>query len=50
MNPWRDVAEQAYHAYGDTVGWKNFAGQQMPAFTDLPETIQRAWEAAREAR
>jgi hypothetical protein len=46
MIDWQAIAEKAYEAYGNTVGWKNFAGQAMPPFKDLPPTIQTAWEAA----
>ena len=39
-------AQVAYHAYGATTDFKNFRGEPMPAWADLPHTIQRAWCAA----
>lgn len=44
--PWREVAAAAYRAYGASTGNKNFRGDPMPAFDDLPRGIQVAWEAA----
>ncbi len=40
------LARQSYQAYGDTVSWKNFRGDPMPKFDDLPEPIRLAWRAA----
>lgn len=40
------TAQNAYHAYGDSTGWKNFLGNPMPAWEDLPATIQQAWRDA----
>ncbi|MNY01330.1 hypothetical protein D3C86_1338580 [compost metagenome] len=42
----RELAERAYRAYALTTNWKNFRGDPMPQFADLPEQIQHAWEAA----
>lgn len=39
----------AYEAYGRVTEHKNFRGEPMPEFEDLPERIQQAWEAAAEA-
>lgn len=39
-------ARIAYTAYGRKTGFKNFRGDPMPAFDDLPETIRDAWIAA----
>ena len=39
-------AKAAYAAYGEVVGWKNFKGDPMPQFSELPEAIQQAWDAA----
>jgi hypothetical protein len=36
----------AYAAYGQSVGWKNFAGNPMPEWHELPERIQEAWRAS----
>lgn len=40
------LARQAYRAYGQVTGFKNYQGNPMPDFNDLGETIQRAWRAA----
>lgn len=42
------LAEEAYLAYGEVTDFKNFRGEPMPMFKDLPATIQKAWEAAAE--
>lgn len=42
----RDLAEEAYQRYGSVTEFKNFRGDQMPNFADLPPNIIRAWEAA----
>ena len=42
-------AKAAYAAYGEVVGWKNFRGDPMPQWSELPEVIQRGWDAAGEA-
>jgi hypothetical protein len=39
----------AYDAYGDQVGWRNFAGGDMPDWADLPEKIRGAWWHAAKA-
>lgn len=36
----------AYHAYGDSVSWKNYQGNPMPKWEDLTPAIQNAWRAA----
>ena len=46
IHTYADVAESAYKAYGAVTGNKNFRGEPMPEFKDLPETIRTAWEAA----
>jgi len=40
------LAQQAYRAYGETTGFKNFQGNPMPAWHDLPDTIKAAWKAS----
>lgn len=40
------LAARAYNAYGAVTDHKNFRGEPMPAYSDLPEKIQAAWEAA----
>lgn len=44
--PWSDIAASAYRAYAASTGNKNFRGEPMPAFADLPQPIRTAWEAA----
>lgn len=44
--PWRDIAASAYRAYAASTGNKNFRGESMPNFDNLPRPIQIAWEAA----
>lgn len=39
------AASDAYLAYGAVTKYRNFQGNPMPAFDDLPETIQKAWMA-----
>jgi hypothetical protein len=43
------MAKIAYAAYGQTTGFKNFQGNPMPNWDDLPDTIQGAWVAASNA-
>lgn len=40
------LAANAYLAYGNFTGNKNFRGEPMPLWEDLPEAIQGAWMAA----
>ncbi len=42
---WQVIAESAYCAYAASTNNKNFLGQEMPVFSDLPEAIQAAWVA-----
>lgn len=44
-----DIGEIAYIAYGNYVEWKNFQGERMPDFADLPPKIQNAWRVSAEA-
>lgn len=44
--PWRHIAASAYRAYAASTENKNFRGDPMPAFDDLPQPIRTAWEAA----
>lgn len=44
--PWNDIAASAYRAYAASTGNKNFRGDPMPEFRDLPQPIRTAWEAA----
>ena len=43
---WTEIAASAYRAYAASTGNKNFRGEPMPAFQDLPEPIRTAWQAA----
>lgn len=43
---WSDIASSAYRAYAASTGNKNYQGNPMPAFDDLPAPIRVAWEAA----
>lgn len=35
-----------YEAYADATGGKTFDGREMPKWSELPERIENAWEAA----
>ena len=39
-------ARIAYTAYGRKTDFKNFMGNPMPIFDELPEPIREAWIAA----
>ena len=39
-------AEDTYNHYGAAVDFKNFQGNPMPLFTDLPPAIKKAWHDA----
>ena len=43
---WDAIARFAYEAYAETTGNRNFRGEQMPRFDELPEKIREAWVAA----
>ena len=38
-----ELAELAYKAYGKVTDNKNFRGEEMPAFENLPDLIKKAW-------
>ncbi|MFG1846786.1 hypothetical protein [Micromonospora carbonacea] len=44
-----ELAQVAYQAYGEAVGFKNYRGDPMPVWDDLGDTIQQAWTGAAEA-
>jgi hypothetical protein len=44
-----DLAQRAYHAYGQTTEHKNYQGLPMPEFHELTTKITEAWENASEA-
>jgi hypothetical protein len=41
-----EPAQKAYEAYAACTGWKNYQGNPMPQWADLPEAIRVAWRAA----
>jgi len=43
---WSDIAHSAYRAYSWSTGNKNFRGDPMPPWGELPDQIKTAWEAA----
>jgi hypothetical protein len=43
---WKEIAASAYRAYAASTGNKNFRGEPMPEFDQLPTPIRTAWEAA----
>lgn len=43
------LAREMYEAYGGYTDWKNFQGNPMPQWNELPERIQKAWETAAQA-
>lgn len=40
------MAHAAYDAYGDAADWKNFRGDMMPCWDDLPANIRAYWREA----
>lgn len=42
----REIAEGMYNAYGATTDFKNFQGNPMPKWEDLPPAIKDAWASA----
>lgn len=43
------LAKAAYAAYGEAVDNKNFQGDPMPAWSELPAPIRAAWKLAAES-
>jgi len=43
---WSEIVKSAYLAYSASTDNKNFRGEEMPKFEDLPIAIQTAWECA----
>lgn len=43
---WHEIAASAYRAYAASTGNKNYQGNPMPPWEELPRRIQIAWEAA----
>lgn len=44
------TGERLYWVYGETVGFKNYQGNPMPAWVDLPDPIKLAWERCAAAK
>ncbi len=42
----QELAAKAYDAYGGVTNYKNFQGNPMPKWEDLPDTIKIAWITA----
>lgn len=40
------IAQEVYGAYGKVTDFKNFQGNPMPKWEELPPKIQEAWVAA----
>lgn len=40
------LAKQCYYGYGSVTDFKNFQGNPMPEWEQLPGKIQEAWKAA----
>lgn len=37
------LATSLYKAYGDSADWKNFQGNKMPEWGELPDNIKKHW-------
>lgn len=46
MFSWDDVAMRCYGAYAEVTDWKNYQGNPMPQWEELPDKTQEAWIAA----
>lgn len=44
----KSKAKSFYHAYGASAEWKNYQGNPMPSWYELPANIQRHWFAVAE--
>ncbi len=42
----QELARVAYEAYAADSDWKNYQGNPMPQWQDLPENIRQHWRAA----
>ncbi len=43
------LGQIAYHAYGRSTNFRNFQGNKMPGWEELPEPIKNAWIASGQA-
>lgn len=48
-DPSMDLARIGYNAYGDKAEWKNYAGDPMPQWEELPQHIRDKWRSAAKA-
>jgi hypothetical protein len=48
-SPSKTIAQEAYEAYSESTGNKNFQGNEMPTWAELPEKIKTAWAVAAQA-
>lgn len=39
------LARLGYEAYGNKANWKNYQGNPMPIWEDLPDNIKEYWKA-----
>jgi hypothetical protein len=44
----KTLAEAAYTSYSEATGGKNFQGDPMPTWDQLPQPIRNAWALAAE--
>jgi hypothetical protein len=42
----KSLGQVGYDAYGDHANWKNYQGEPMPNWEDLPADIRLHWETA----
>jgi hypothetical protein len=45
----KSLGQIGYEAYGEHAYWKNFQGDRMPNWEDLPDAIKLHWETAASA-
>jgi hypothetical protein len=48
-DPHLHLGKVGYNAYGAAAEWKNFAGDPMPQWDELPEHIRWKWRTAAKA-
>lgn len=44
-----NLAKVGYEAYAASSSWKNFQGNPMPQWDELPQAIRNHWQAATKA-
>lgn len=40
---WEKMARYGYESYADNSEWKNFQGNEMPLWDNLPQNIRDNW-------